>query len=82
MRSLLVTQSLAPGIGDALKALGGTPGCALARMTGSGASCFALFETLEQAQAAAEAYPRFSRAVMLGAPEAAAPGGDAREPGA
>ena len=69
-------------IGDTLEWLHAQDGAWLARMTGSGASCFALFETLEQAQAAAEAYPRFSRAVMLGAPEAAAPGGDAREPGA
>lgn len=47
-------RALAPGIGDALKALGGSTGCALARMTGSGATCFGLFETQGAARGAAE----------------------------
>lgn len=36
--------SLHPVIGEALAALQATPGCALARMSGSGATCFGLFE--------------------------------------
>jgi 4-diphosphocytidyl-2-C-methyl-D-erythritol kinase len=36
---------IAPVIGDVLAALGTLPGCLLARMSGSGATCFALFET-------------------------------------
>ena len=55
-------------IGDTLEWLHVQDGAWLARMTGSGASCFALFDTPEQARAAADAYPGFSRAVMLGAP--------------
>jgi 4-diphosphocytidyl-2-C-methyl-D-erythritol kinase len=35
---------LAPVIGDVLTALGSAPGCRLARMTGSGATCFGLFD--------------------------------------
>lgn len=42
----------APAIGDVLAALGALPGCRLARMSGSGATCFALFDTLEAAEAA------------------------------
>jgi 4-diphosphocytidyl-2-C-methyl-D-erythritol kinase len=33
-----------PAIGDVLAALAGQPGCALARVSGSGATCFGLFE--------------------------------------
>lgn len=58
-------------IGDTLEWLHACDGAWLSRMTGSGASCFALFDTLDQAQAAAEAYPRFAVAAMLGAPETA-----------
>ena len=36
--------ALAPAIGDVLAALQAQPGCLLARMSGSGATCFALFE--------------------------------------
>jgi 4-diphosphocytidyl-2-C-methyl-D-erythritol kinase len=36
--------ALAPAIADVLQALRARPGCALARMSGSGATCFALFE--------------------------------------
>lgn len=35
---------LAPEIGDALALIGALPGCRLARMTGSGATCFGLFD--------------------------------------
>jgi 4-diphosphocytidyl-2-C-methyl-D-erythritol kinase len=36
-------RHLAPAIGEVLAALGTLPGCLLARMSGSGATCFALF---------------------------------------
>lgn len=56
-------------IGDTLDWLHARPGALLARMSGSGASCFALFETMGQARAAAAAYPAFAQAVTLGRPE-------------
>lgn len=37
--------TLAPDIGTTLAALGALPGCLLARMSGSGATCWGLFET-------------------------------------
>jgi 4-diphosphocytidyl-2-C-methyl-D-erythritol kinase len=43
---------LFPAIGDVLAALRATGGCRLARMSGSGATCFALFETSVAADAA------------------------------
>lgn len=46
--------SLAPQIGTVLKRLAQTDGCKLARMSGSGATCFGLFETEAEAQAACE----------------------------
>lgn len=49
---------LAPGVGAALAALSGQPGCALARMTGSGATCFGLFPTRALRDAAARALAR------------------------
>ena len=46
--------SLVPVIGDVLAAIAATPGCRLARMSGSGATCFGLYATqAEAAQAAA-----------------------------
>ncbi len=45
--------TLCPPIGDVLAALAGLPGCRLARMSGSGATCFALFDTPATAEAAA-----------------------------
>ncbi len=42
-------------IGDTLEALFAQPGCALARMTGSGATCFGLFFDAPGAEAAARA---------------------------
>jgi 4-diphosphocytidyl-2-C-methyl-D-erythritol kinase len=45
--------SLFPAIGDALAALRTTGGCQLARMSGSGATCFGLFESAASADAAA-----------------------------
>jgi 4-diphosphocytidyl-2-C-methyl-D-erythritol kinase len=47
--------SLAPEIGATLAALSVVPGCLLARMSGSGATCWGLFATDYDAQAAARA---------------------------
>lgn len=46
---------LAPEIRAVLDALAAEPGCRLARMSGSGATCFGFFTTAEPALAAAEA---------------------------
>lgn len=46
---------LAPVIGDALAVLGAARGARLTRMSGSGATCFALFETCRAAARAARA---------------------------
>jgi 4-diphosphocytidyl-2-C-methyl-D-erythritol kinase len=46
-------KALCPAIGTVLAALGSMPGVVLARMSGSGPTCFALFETDEAAKAAA-----------------------------
>lgn len=43
----------APVVGDVMAALAAVPGVQLARMSGSGATCFALFGTAEAADAAA-----------------------------
>lgn len=45
---------LAPIVGDVLKALDGLASARLARMSGSGASCFALFDNAKEAEAAAD----------------------------
>jgi 4-diphosphocytidyl-2-C-methyl-D-erythritol kinase len=54
---------LAPVIADVLAALRALAGCGLARMSGSGASCFALFGSAAAARAAAKVlcgkYPRW-----------------------
>jgi 4-diphosphocytidyl-2-C-methyl-D-erythritol kinase len=47
--------TLAPVIADVLAALAAQPGCALSRMSGSGATCFGLFAEAGQAAAAAAA---------------------------
>ena len=49
---------LAPGIGRVLERLGAAQGALLARMSGSGATCFALFATAPEARAAAAAIGR------------------------
>jgi 4-diphosphocytidyl-2-C-methyl-D-erythritol kinase len=49
---------LAPAIGDALQAVSEAPGCLLARMSGSGATCFGLFPTPAAAQEAARTIVR------------------------
>lgn len=51
--------TLAPIVADVLQAIAATPDCRLARLSGSGATCFGVFETLAQAEAA--------RAVILAA---------------
>ncbi len=48
-------RTLAPAVGDALEALRRTDGCLLARMSGSGATCFGLYATDRAAEAAAHA---------------------------
>jgi 4-diphosphocytidyl-2-C-methyl-D-erythritol kinase len=45
-------RRLAPAIGDVLEALDALPGARLARMSGSGATCFALFDDETAARAA------------------------------
>ena len=46
-------QMLAPVVGTVLAALRNLPGCALARMSGSGASCFGIFGSDAEAEVAA-----------------------------
>lgn len=46
-------RRLLPVIGEALEALAATEGCRLARMSGSGATCFGLYRTAPEAAAAA-----------------------------
>jgi 4-diphosphocytidyl-2-C-methyl-D-erythritol kinase len=45
---------LQPAIADVLAALRGLSGCRLARMSGSGATCFGLFDSRRRAAAAAQ----------------------------
>jgi 4-diphosphocytidyl-2-C-methyl-D-erythritol kinase len=45
--------AIAPVIADALAALRALPGCRLVRMSGSGATCFALFASTRAATAGA-----------------------------
>ena len=56
-------RRLAPEIGAVLATLAGAPGCGLARMSGSGATCFGLFAEIEDAQRATrrirEAHPEW-----------------------
>jgi 4-diphosphocytidyl-2-C-methyl-D-erythritol kinase len=47
---------LQPVIAEVLAALRTLPGCRLARMSGSGATCFALFENSQKAEAAAQSF--------------------------
>jgi 4-diphosphocytidyl-2-C-methyl-D-erythritol kinase len=50
--------AIEPAIGTVLQALRSLPGCRLARMSGSGATCFGLFETSAEAARAAAALAR------------------------
>lgn len=45
--------TLAPVVGQVTAAIGAQPGCLLARMSGSGATCFGLFSGAQQAEEAA-----------------------------
>ena len=49
---------VAPILGDVLARLRALPGCRLARMSGSGATCFALFDDCRQSAAAAKMLSR------------------------
>jgi 4-diphosphocytidyl-2-C-methyl-D-erythritol kinase len=51
-------RGLCPAIGDALASIATQPGCLLARMSGSGATCFGLFADLAAAEHAAGAAAR------------------------
>lgn len=51
-------EGLVPDIAEVLKTLRKLPGSRLVRMSGSGASCFALFDTMEAAQKARDKYCR------------------------
>ncbi|MBS0640089.1 MAG: 4-(cytidine 5'-diphospho)-2-C-methyl-D-erythritol kinase [Proteobacteria bacterium] len=64
-------RSLAPIIGDVLDALAADPRCLLARMSGSGATCFGLYETAALAEAAAKALARPGWWVWGGGPASA-----------
>ena len=48
-------MSLLPEIGDLLNAISSSPGCLIARMSGSGASCFGLYAAADEAAKAAAA---------------------------
>ena len=50
-------ESLCPAVAETLAALRALPGCLLARMSGSGATCFALFATPDEAARAAGCLP-------------------------
>ena len=50
-----ISMNLCPQIGDVLRHMASQPECQLARMSGSGATCFALFERDAQARAAVKA---------------------------
>jgi 4-diphosphocytidyl-2-C-methyl-D-erythritol kinase len=50
--------TLRPVIGAVLAALAAMPGCLLARMSGSGATCFGLFPNAAAAEAVARALMR------------------------
>lgn len=51
-------RAIAPQIGAVLAAIAAQPGCALARMTGSGATCFGVFATRAARDAAAAGLAR------------------------
>lgn len=51
-------QRIAPVIGEVLERLAALPGCRLARMSGSGATCFALFDDCTASAAVAKALQR------------------------
>ncbi len=60
--------SLVPAIHDVLRVIAEAPGCLLARMSGSGATCFGLFASPEKATAAADTVARPGWWSWAGAP--------------
>lgn len=60
-------RSLCPAIGDVLASIAVQPGCLLAQMSGSGATCFGLFADLAAARHAAGATARAGWWVWAGA---------------
>lgn len=54
----LAAVSVQPAIAEVLAVIGAQKGCGLARMSGSGATCFGLFDTEDLAKAAAGALSR------------------------
>jgi 4-diphosphocytidyl-2-C-methyl-D-erythritol kinase len=66
-------RAAVPAIIETIAALAAQPGCGLARMSGSGATCFGLFDTVDPALAAAAALRRARPAWWI----AAAPVGGA-----
>ncbi len=69
--------AIQPVIGELLKALATRPGCLLARMSGSGATCFGLFPSGELADAAARSLAGSFPWVWAGAPASPTPVNDA-----
>jgi 4-diphosphocytidyl-2-C-methyl-D-erythritol kinase len=51
-------RRVAPILGEVLAGLAALPGCRLARMSGSGATCFALFDDCRASAVAAKALQR------------------------
>jgi 4-diphosphocytidyl-2-C-methyl-D-erythritol kinase len=72
--------SLAPIIADVLTAVRAFPGCRLARMSGSGATCFALFDTAAAADAAATGLARAHPGWWAGATALGGAGPDSDRP--
>jgi 4-diphosphocytidyl-2-C-methyl-D-erythritol kinase len=60
-------RGLCPAIGEVLASIGRQPGCLLARMSGSGATCFGLFADRAAAEHAAKATARANWWVWAGA---------------
>ena len=60
----VAATACAPVVGEVLAALRSAPGSALARMSGSGATCFALFGSREEAAAAAQLSHRRTRELV------------------
>ena len=62
--------SLQPEIANVLRELRASPGCVLARMSGSGATCFGIYQSVAAAELASRALsgrsPRWVHATMLG----------------
>ncbi len=67
--------ALCPPIGDVLAGLAATRGCLAAQMSGSGATCFGLYQTPSEAAAAAAACARPGWWCWGGAPWGFTPGG-------